>query len=101
MCDEPADETLYDLKIDFLEDGGVNLEQSAGCGESHYMTLHLVHVRLMAERVGLIPANDPHIRIKELEAALRLLAAVAHAEGTPEHLRSGTLAVVASVGVTP
>lgn len=97
MHTEQADVTIYYLKIDFLDDGDVSLEQSAGHGDSYYVTLHQTHIRFIAERVGLIPALDMQARIKELEAALNLLEAVVNTDGTPEHLRTATAAVVASL----
>lgn len=92
MCNE-ADETLYDLKIDFLEDGGVNLEQSAGCGESpHYMTLHPVHIRYLAERTGLTrptapcPGPYPSARERRLRVVADLLADLAGEGGYREEI---------------
>lgn len=53
-------EKMYDLGIEFLDDGQINLEQDAGCGEVHRVTLHQVQLRLLAERAGLLePATLP------------------------------------------
>lgn len=43
---------IYDLAYEVDEDGSVNVEQDAGCGEVSRITLHPIHVRLIAEQVG-------------------------------------------------
>lgn len=50
------------------------IEQDLG-GTTHYVSLHLIHVRLMAERLGLVACTDPSAaqRIETLSRRLRLL----------------------------
>lgn len=49
---------IYDLAYEVDEDGSVQLEQSAGCGEVSRITLHPVHVRLLAEEAGLLAPSS-------------------------------------------
>ena len=53
-------ETMFDLKISPLTDGGFELEQSAGgLEEPDRIMLHPCQVRLLAECAGLLPQPDP------------------------------------------
>lgn len=48
-------EHMYDVGVEFLEDGNARIEQSAGSLEgATYIDLHPVQVRLLAERMGLL-----------------------------------------------
>ena len=47
-------EKMYDLGIELLDDGNINLEQDAGYGEMSRITLHPSQLRLIAERTGLL-----------------------------------------------
>lgn len=49
---------IYDLAYEVDEDGSVNLEQGAGCGEVSRITLHPIHVRLLAEEAGLLAPSS-------------------------------------------
>lgn len=50
---------LYDLAYEVDADGSVNLEQDAGFGEVSAIVLHPIHVRLLAEQVGVLaPSSD-------------------------------------------
>lgn len=49
---------IYDLAYEVDEDGGVNLEQDAGCGEVSRITLHPIHVRLLAEEAGILAPSS-------------------------------------------
>lgn len=49
---------IYDLAYEVDEDGSVQLEQSAGCGEVSRITLHPVHVRLLAEEAGVLAPSS-------------------------------------------
>lgn len=65
---------LYDLAFEVAGDTA-ELEQDAGCGEVHRVTLHRVHVQHLAGLMGLIGTSDPataHTLMK-LERRLRVL----------------------------
>mgnify|MGYP001209406457 CR=1 FL=1 len=49
---------LYDLTFD-IDGENIMLEQSAGVGESAYITLHKSHLFLLAQRAGIIDAPPP------------------------------------------
>ncbi|WP_374515579.1 hypothetical protein [Niveibacterium sp.] len=49
-------EHLFDLSFSIDADGSISLEQSFGCGEVAYITLHPAQLRLLAERAGLMDA---------------------------------------------
>jgi hypothetical protein len=50
---------IYDLAYEVDEQGDVQLEQDAGCGEVARVTLHPIHVRLLAEEAGILaPSSD-------------------------------------------
>lgn len=49
---------IYDLAYEVDEDGSVNVEQDAGFGEVSRITLHPIHVRLLAEQVGLLAPSS-------------------------------------------
>lgn len=48
---------LLDLAFE-IDGDTINLEQDAGAGEVHYVTLHSLHLRMLAEQAGLLPARD-------------------------------------------
>jgi hypothetical protein len=51
-------QTMYDLTIKTLPDGGISLEQSAGRLEGPaYIDLHRAQIRLIAEAAGLLAPN--------------------------------------------
>lgn len=52
-------EKMYDLGIELLDDGNINLEQDAGYGEMSRITLHPSQLRLIAERTGLLDSVPP------------------------------------------
>lgn len=67
---------IYDLSYEVDEDGGVNLEQDAGCGEVSRITLHPVHVRLLAEEAGILAPSsniEADRTIARLSRQMRLL----------------------------
>jgi hypothetical protein len=47
-------EKMWDLGVEVLADGQINLEQESGCGEMVRITLHPMQIRLLAERSGLL-----------------------------------------------
>jgi hypothetical protein len=49
---------IYDLDYEIDTDGSINLEQDCGLGEVSRITLHPIHLRLLAEEAGLVPASD-------------------------------------------
>ena len=65
-------EKMYDLEIEFLDDGRINLAQDSGCGEMVKVFLHPAQVRLIAERAGLataLPATiDSDLMVSQLKA---------------------------------
>ncbi len=57
-----TDDSMFDLTLRPLADGGFELEQLAGgLEEPELITLHAVQVRYLAERAGLLPVPDPRI----------------------------------------
>jgi hypothetical protein len=86
---------IYDLAYEVDEQGDVQLEQDAGCGEVSRVTLHPIHVRLLAEEAGLMAPSSSveadrtiarlcrqmrvlHGRISQLDDWLGLAAARGH-----------------------
>lgn len=66
---------LWDLQFD-IEGDDINLEQDMGCGDVARITLHTAHLRLLAERAGLIQASahaDPGRTIARLRRHLGIL----------------------------
>lgn len=56
-------ETMYEVEITLLADGGVNLEQGANSGNGvQYVSLHRAQIRLLAEMAGLLPPSAPDCR---------------------------------------
>ena len=53
------DDRMYDLAIKPLQNGGFELEQGIGSGETVLIDLHLLQIRWLAERAGLLPQPDP------------------------------------------
>ncbi len=50
---------IYDIAYEVDAAGNVQLEQDAGFGEVSRIELHPIHVRLLAERVGILaPSSD-------------------------------------------
>jgi hypothetical protein len=49
---------IYDLAYEIEENGNVQLEQEAGFGEVSRIELHPIHVRLLAEKVGILPPSS-------------------------------------------
>lgn len=45
-------EKIDQLGIKLLDDGGVQLEQDIGCGETTSVYLHPIHLRYLFEKVG-------------------------------------------------
>jgi hypothetical protein len=86
---------IYDLAYEVDEQGDVQLEQDAGCGEVARVTLHPIHVRLLAEEAGIMTPSSNlesdrtiarlcrqlrvlHGRISQLDDWLGLAAARGH-----------------------
>lgn len=95
-------ETMYELEIVLLADGGVNLEQGANSGSGvQYVSLHRAQVRLLAEMVGLIAAAAPDQAtpsVPEMQRTIvRLQRALLMAKLQAEELASD-LALVADHG---
>ncbi len=55
-------ERMYDLGIELRDDGSIDLEQDAGCGEVSRVDLHPCQIRLLAELAGLL-TPDPTARL--------------------------------------
>lgn len=53
-------EKIYDLAFE-IEGENIRLEQDAGIGEIHVIDLHMIHLRLLAERAGLLPRLLPPV----------------------------------------
>lgn len=51
-------ETIPDLMISTTTDELIELEQQNGLDEPDRIQIHSLHVRLMAERLGLVPSGD-------------------------------------------
>jgi hypothetical protein len=51
-------ETIPDLMIATTTDGLIELEQQNGLDDPDRIQIHPLHVRLMAERLGLVPVSD-------------------------------------------
>lgn len=49
---------IWDLAYEVDSDGGINLEQDAGCGDVERITLHPIHVRLLAEQAGILAPSS-------------------------------------------
>lgn len=65
-------EQIGALGIKLLDNGGVELEQAVGCGDTATINLHPIHVRYLFERVGYVaPATPESVRVKTLEQRLR------------------------------
>lgn len=65
---------IFDIAYEVGGDS-VLLEQDMGCGEVHRIELHMIHLRLLAEKTGLVPAVDPDAErtIARLCRQMRLL----------------------------
>lgn len=73
-------EKMYDIQFEIGEDGSVDLEQDAGCGDVFRIHLHSAQLRLIAERAGLLDKPSPRIekvlmashvrRVRNLDSAL-------------------------------
>lgn len=50
-------ESMYELEIELLANGAVNLEQGAASGNTQYVSLHRAQIRLLAEMAGLIAST--------------------------------------------
>jgi hypothetical protein len=89
-------EKIYDLAFE-IDGDSISLEQDAGCGEVDRVTLHAIHVRMLAEKTGLLPPAPPvnvdadrtiarlqrqllvlHSRIDHLDDMIRAAAAKGH-----------------------
>lgn len=67
---------IYDLSYEIDSDGMVSLEQDGGCGDVDRMTLHPIHVRLLAEETGLLAPSsniEADRTIARLTRQLRIL----------------------------
>lgn len=62
--------TIPDLEIEFISPDLVRLEQSLGCGEMAVIDLHRIHLRLLAESMGMSGTADQDRTITALEDAL-------------------------------
>lgn len=60
------DENIPSLKIEPCEDGTVMLEQD-WCGNVERVAIHPIHLRFMAEKLGMVPA----VTAQEMEQAYR------------------------------
>jgi hypothetical protein len=68
-------EKLYDLAW-AIEGNTINLEQDCGSGEVHRIDLHPMHVRMLAQRLGMFNGDgDAWRRVATLERRMRLLLA--------------------------
>src|SRR5690606_19109296 len=61
-----SDENIPSLKIEPCEDGTVMLEQD-WCGNVDRVSIHPIHLRFMAEKLGMVPA----VTAQEMEQAHR------------------------------
>lgn len=68
-------ETIPELRISETTDGLIELEQQNGYDEPDRVTVHPLHLRFIAERMGLVPTADPAAlaTIAKLKRRLRLL----------------------------
>ena len=100
MSDASNEEKIYDLTVNIDPDGAVNLEQDAGCGEVERILLHPIHVRHLAEKVGLIrePDTDDRPSYAELQREIsRLQRALIHIRGKVVDLH-GNLLLTSGMG---
>lgn len=51
-------DTIPELKIELLKDGLIRLEQSSLYEDPYCVDIHKVHVRHLAEKLGLVETND-------------------------------------------
>lgn len=56
-------DNIPDVKIEYMQDGIgdglILLEQNIGCGEVGSVNIHPIHLRLMAEKMGLVETSGP------------------------------------------
>lgn len=65
-------ERIYQLDFKVNADGSIDLEQDAGYGEEHRITLHPCHVRYLFEQAGhLLPAMTADELSKRLARQMR------------------------------
>lgn len=65
-------ERIYELDFEVHADGSIDLEQDAGYGEEHRITLHPCHVRYLFEKAGhLLPPAPTNELAKRLARQLR------------------------------
>lgn len=68
-------EKMYDLAWS-VEGSAINLEQDCGSGEVHRIDLHPMHVRMLAQRLGMFKGDEnAWRRVETLERRMRLLLA--------------------------
>lgn len=64
---------IWDMSYE-VEDDCINIEQDAGCGEVHRVSLHPIHLRLLASEAGLLEGDaDAWKRVETLERRMRSL----------------------------
>ncbi len=59
MTDHLHDEHIFDLRIEFENDGCILLEQNDGSGNVERVAIHPSQLRYLAEKGGLVPTHDP------------------------------------------
>ena len=112
---QDLNDNIPELKIEFMADGmgdGLILLEQDSCGNVDRVVIHPVHLRYMAEKMGLIETTDPtaqktiatltrrlhllNFRIQHLDNWLRTLSDTDHADLTYEIGFSGGTADMAS-----
>ena len=108
-------DNIPELKIEFMADGmgdGLILLEQDSCGNVDRVAIHPIHLRYMAEKMGLVETSDPaaqktiatltrrmlalNDRIQHLDHWLRTLSDTDHADLTYEIGFSGGTADMAS-----
>lgn len=75
---QDLNDNIPELKIEFMADGqgdGLILLEQDGCGNVDRVAIHPIHLRYMAEKMGLIETSDPtaHKTIATLTRRMNLL----------------------------
>jgi hypothetical protein len=68
-------DSIPDLKIEHMEDGigdGLILLEQDNCGNIDRVAIHPLHLRFMAEQMGLVATSDPAV-LKTIETLTRRL----------------------------
>lgn len=74
---QDLNDTIPELKIEFMADGmgdGLILLEQDSCGNVDRVAIHPIHLRYMAEKIGLVETSDPQAARTIATLTRRLLA---------------------------